>query len=236
VNITETSQALALAQAFDNRTVGEINVRAWHAVLGDLDAADVMEAIRRHYDQSTEWLMPAHVRRLVEAIGQERAKAGRRWAAGQAGVAPEDAMPELPPGEATIGISPDVQRLLDELRQKLTDGDRAKLFPRQMYWEREQQAFVRVRDGEPNPMYKPVRWADDAIPFGQHYRPQTGEPMSTCGVPSPHPGHEWQIEANEGEAEPDKFWCPGIGPCVVVGEMCTTHRRHASRCAPGVDG
>jgi len=221
VNITETSQALALAQAFDNRTVGEINVRAWHAVLGDLDAADVMDAIRRHYDQSTEWLMPAHVRRLVEAIGQERAKAGRRWAAGQAGVAPEDATPELPPGEATIGISPDVQRLLDELRQKLTDGDRAKLFPRQMYWEREQRAFVRVRDGEPNPMYRPGGL--------EEHRP-------TCGVPSPHPGHEWQIGPNDGEAEADKFWCPGIGPCVVVGEMCTTHRRHASRCTPGVDG
>lgn len=155
MNITETSNALALAQAFDNRTVGEVNVRAWHTVLGDLDAADVMEAIRRHYDHSTEWLMPAHVRRLVDAIRQERAKSRRRWAAGQAGIPPEHELLQL--------ISGDVSMMPSELREWLerfaeargVSNQREQLFPRRTYWEREQRAYLRSHDGQPNPLYKP---------------------------------------------------------------------------------
>lgn len=189
MNIGETSQALALAQAYDNRTVGEVNVRAWHAILGDFDAADVMEAIRRHYAASTEWMMPAHVRRIVGEIELERSKAARRWAPGQAGVAPEDALPALLPGEVTIDMSPEVRRMIDALRERLESGDRTKLFPRQTYWEREQRAFSRSEAAEPNPFYRSQR--------------------PTCGIPAPHPAHSWQIGPNEGEAEPDKFECAG---------------------------
>ena len=178
MNIAETSQALALAQAFDNRTVGEVNVRAWHAVLGDLDAGRVMEAIRRHYNRTTDWLMPAHVRRIVGEIEQGQAKAGRRWAAGQAGVPADSPMPELENGWAKAGFPPDVQALIDEVRDRLAarhDGDRAKLFPRQTYWEREHRAYLRAHSGEPNPLYRPtagwVNESDQVPPTGRDYMP-----------------------------------------------------------------
>lgn len=227
MNITETSNALALAQAFDNRTVGEVNVRAWHAVLGDLDAGRVMEAIRRHYGRTTDWLMPAHVRRIVGEIEQEQAKAGRRWAAGQAGVPADAPMPELESGWAKAGFfGPDVQALIDEVRGRLAaryDNDRAKLFPRQAYWEREHRAYLRSHDGEPNPLYRLGPLTDVGTP---------------CGVPSPHPGHEWSIGPNEGETERDKFWCPGVsaerqyaplsglcGACGAESQDLGAHRR-----------
>ena len=163
MNIAETSNALALAQAYDNRTVGEMNVRAWHAILSDLEAADVMEAIRRHYAETDAWVMPAHIRRAVADIELERARAARRWAPGQAGVAPEDALPEIEGpalSEAAIaGMPPELRAFLNKLAEEkgLTPQQaKEKLAPRRAAWEREQKAFLRTRGGEPNPLYKPT--------------------------------------------------------------------------------
>jgi hypothetical protein len=256
VNLQETSHALALVQAYDRRTVGEADVRAWHAVLSDAPAADVMEAIRRHYAEETGWIMPAHVRRLVRDIHAERqVLAGNPWAPGQHGVPRDQAQPEVSAWPAEVSGLPEPLRQL--IRSVLPEGSREALMPRRVAWEREHRAYLRSHGGEPNPLYRP------------------GTP---CGVPSPHPRHSWQIEA-------DKFMCPGIpgtadmdtgilpdahrcagcsfttadpdrmdghlratghqheaeathsghygvpfSACYIVGEMCTTHERHESRC------
>lgn len=165
MNIIETTNALALAQAYDNRTVGEANVRAWYLVLGDLAADDVMEAIRRHYLTETAWVMPAHINRLVGEIGQEREKAARKWAPGQHGVPLEQALPELPRGERlTAGdVSPRVLELLSQLRAVLPEAPREKLFPRQEAWKREQAAFQRADTAAPNPHYRPGGPVDDLL-------------------------------------------------------------------------
>jgi len=163
MNLKETNQALALAQAFDRRTVGEMDVRAWHAVLGDLDPADVLEAIRRHYAVETDWIMPAHVRRLSVEIELERRKAAAKWAPGQHGVPKAEAMPEISGGEVPGWFAGAVQRaastsaaeILAEIRRNLPAGSREALMPRAAAWEREHRAYLRVRDGEANPHYKP---------------------------------------------------------------------------------
>jgi hypothetical protein len=159
VNINETTQALALAQAFDNRTVGEVNIRAWHAVLGDADAADVMAAIKNHYAETTEWIMPAHIRTAVRDMVSQREMATHAtgWAPGQAGVPKDQAMPEVTTGERlSLGDLPAaVAELLARVRADLPDGSREKLKPRQMYWEREHKAFLRTHNAEPNPLYRP---------------------------------------------------------------------------------
>jgi hypothetical protein len=71
----ETAEVLAMAAAFDRRTVGRSDVAAWHAVLGDLDAADVRAAVTEHYRDSRDWLMPADVRTRVKAIRKARLSA-----------------------------------------------------------------------------------------------------------------------------------------------------------------
>jgi hypothetical protein len=68
----EVALLLAAAAGRDRRTIGETDVLAWHEDIGDLDYADAREALRQHYRETTEWVMPAHIRRLVRQIRDER--------------------------------------------------------------------------------------------------------------------------------------------------------------------
>lgn len=176
MNITETTNALALAQAFDNRTVGEVNIRAWHSVLSEEDATDVMTAIRDHYAGTTEWIMPAHILKGVRemAARRERAEQATGWAPGQAGVPKDQPMPELKPRApyeqlTEAELTPEVADLIRSVRAMLPEGSRETLMPRRVAWEREHASFVRTRDAEPNPNYRPRSAdADTGILPGAH--------------------------------------------------------------------
>jgi len=72
MNHAEVATILALAAARDLRKVGEADVLAWHEDIGDLDFTDAREAVRRHFRESTDRLMPAHIRRTVRVIREER--------------------------------------------------------------------------------------------------------------------------------------------------------------------
>lgn len=70
----EVVAVLTACAMFDHRRVGEADAAAWHAVIGDLDVADALEAVRRHYRDSTDRAMPAHIRAQVRTIRAERRK------------------------------------------------------------------------------------------------------------------------------------------------------------------
>lgn len=72
MNHSEVAKLLALAAGRDQRTVGETDVLAWHEDIGDLDFEEAREALRRHFRESTERLMPAHIRRGVRVVREER--------------------------------------------------------------------------------------------------------------------------------------------------------------------
>lgn len=72
MNYAETAQLLTAVAACDNRRIDDATVAMWHDVLGDLPLADALEAIRRHFAKSTEWLMPAHIRAGVGLIREAR--------------------------------------------------------------------------------------------------------------------------------------------------------------------
>jgi hypothetical protein len=61
--VTKSEMALLLgkAAAFDQRTVGESDIEAWHECIGDLDFKEAMSAVTNHYRYSTDRLMPAHL-------------------------------------------------------------------------------------------------------------------------------------------------------------------------------
>ncbi|MFE0762596.1 zinc finger domain-containing protein [Streptomyces smyrnaeus] len=69
----DAAELLTLAAAFDRRTVGEADARAWaaalHAMPLDQDARD---AVGRHYAETDRWLTPAHVRAQRAKIRAER--------------------------------------------------------------------------------------------------------------------------------------------------------------------
>lgn len=72
MTIDETIDLLTAAAAFDRRTVGKADAIAWHATVGDLALDDCRAAVIAHYTETTEWLMPAHVRQRVKAIRARR--------------------------------------------------------------------------------------------------------------------------------------------------------------------
>lgn len=108
----DTARVLAKAAAYDQRTIGEADVLAWHDAIGDLDFADAMAAVTRHYRDHIERMMPAHVRKAVAEI-----RAGRR---------PAIAAPEANPPDW-----PAVRAMLAELRKTLPPG-KPGIFGRQL--------------------------------------------------------------------------------------------------------
>ena len=68
---------LQVAAAYDNRNLGQANIHAWH------DAADrerwafddAVMAIKAHYAESTDYLLPAHVTQRIRGKRQEPPRA-----------------------------------------------------------------------------------------------------------------------------------------------------------------
>lgn len=149
MNHAQVATILALAATRDRRTVGETDVRAWHQDIGDLEFADARDAVSAHFRESTEYLMPAHVRRLATEIRRERLRiereAGERLALEQyrAGAGP------------LTDRSAEIQAFVGQVRAVLPEGDREALMPRQVAWEREHRAYQRQQDAEPNPAFDP---------------------------------------------------------------------------------
>lgn len=156
MNLSETARLLSMIAAYNNRTIGEADVVAWQSVLPDVPLADAEEAVRRHYAEHTEWMMPAHVRRLVRDIAQERQAMATAtgWAPGQAGVPKDQAMPEISGPIEEGALTPQVRALLDSVRAMLPEGSREALMPRTVAWEKEHAAYQRQQDGQPNPHYR----------------------------------------------------------------------------------
>jgi hypothetical protein len=69
---SEIALLLGACAARDQRTIGETDVLAWHEDIGDLDFEDARAAVSQHYRESTERIMPAHIRRLVRIIRDRR--------------------------------------------------------------------------------------------------------------------------------------------------------------------
>jgi len=73
VDHAQTAQLLTVIATYDRRQLGDADVLSWHEAVGDLDYDACREAVARHYKSATDWLMPAHVRRLATAASNDRA-------------------------------------------------------------------------------------------------------------------------------------------------------------------
>lgn len=71
---SEIALLLGAIAARDQRTVGDTDVLAWHEDLDDIDFDDARQAVRLHFRDSTDRIMPAHIRRLARIVREERAK------------------------------------------------------------------------------------------------------------------------------------------------------------------
>jgi len=75
VNAEQAGQVLAKCASYDRRKTGDADTIAWLQVLGDLPYDDCIAAVVAHYTDSTDWIMPAHVRRRVRDIRDARLEA-----------------------------------------------------------------------------------------------------------------------------------------------------------------
>lgn len=149
MNIEEIGAVLAKAAGFDNRTIGQANLLAWHEILGDLDLGDCLDAITAHHRESTDYLMPAHVRRIALKLRAERRERERS----------DEQRHALEAYAATAGPlvdrSEEIRAFVGQVRDVLPDSDLEALAPRHEHWRREHQAWQRQQDAEPNPDFVP---------------------------------------------------------------------------------
>lgn len=68
----EIVDLLTLMASYDRRHLSKADVGPWRAIIGDFQFADAWQAVIDHYTESTEWIMPAHLRQRVSAIRQAR--------------------------------------------------------------------------------------------------------------------------------------------------------------------
>lgn len=149
MNLEETAAVLAKAAGFDNRSVGDANVLAWHEIIGDLDVRDCLRAITLHHTDSTEYLMPAHVRRIAERVRSERQEIDFR----------DQQHRELEAYRSQAGPlidrSQEIQDFVHQVRDVLPEGNVEALHPRREFWRREHTAYQRQLTAEPNPFFDP---------------------------------------------------------------------------------
>ncbi|MFE7609229.1 zinc finger domain-containing protein [Streptomyces celluloflavus] len=69
----ELAEVLGFAAFYDNRTLGEGDVRAWHLIVGRLDAADARQAVIDHYGTTRDRMMPADMLRLATRSREDHA-------------------------------------------------------------------------------------------------------------------------------------------------------------------
>jgi hypothetical protein len=70
MNEQDVAQLLTIDANITGRQIDAPMVKAWHAILGDLDANDCLEALRTYYRESTDgrWIMPGHIVQRVRTI------------------------------------------------------------------------------------------------------------------------------------------------------------------------
>jgi hypothetical protein len=140
----DVARVLTAAAARDARTIGDADVLAWHQDIGDLNFTDALEAVSRHYRETTDRIMPAHVRRIAVQLDRDRRRALRE-SAEQRAIESEAAQ-----RQHTEDRSDDVAQLIADLRKRLGDYDRNVL--RRAEWVHEERIRQRA-EAEPNPLY-----------------------------------------------------------------------------------
>ena len=61
MNKAEVAELLAIASVVDNRTVATETVNVWHAAIGHIDYDVAVEALNLFRQESTDYLVPAHI-------------------------------------------------------------------------------------------------------------------------------------------------------------------------------
>ena len=67
MRLSETGELLALISAYDNRNFNKETTAAWYDLLGPYSLDEAKQAVKKHYADNPDWLMPSHVRTAIKA-------------------------------------------------------------------------------------------------------------------------------------------------------------------------
>jgi hypothetical protein len=149
VTPADAAELLTLCAAFDRRTVGEADARAWAAALNAIPLDDdARAAVARHYAETDRWITPAHVIQQRAKIRRDRLDRANVLYEGRPGetgaesiarrraleravadgrIAPQSATqavglaPRTAPHELTGGPAPDVEAALEGIARRIPD-------------------------------------------------------------------------------------------------------------------
>ncbi len=75
MNKSDVAAILAKISAYDRRTVGEADIEAWtEALAGQVTVQDALTAVRDHFRESSDWLMPSAVIERARTIRRARVR------------------------------------------------------------------------------------------------------------------------------------------------------------------
>jgi hypothetical protein len=74
LNVSETGLLLAKIALLENRQATNETIMAWAEILERVQLHHALEALKKHYQQSTEPVKPAHIIKLVREIKDEEKK------------------------------------------------------------------------------------------------------------------------------------------------------------------
>jgi hypothetical protein len=74
MDIKQTGLILAKIALIESREATNETIRAWHEILEDINFEDAMEALLRHYRNSSDACKPAHIVRGAREVKDERKK------------------------------------------------------------------------------------------------------------------------------------------------------------------
>ena len=72
MNAEQAGQVLAKCASYDRRKTGDADTIAWYQAIGDLAYDDCIAAVIAHYSETTDWIMPAHIRQRVKQAREAR--------------------------------------------------------------------------------------------------------------------------------------------------------------------
>lgn len=78
MTLEECAQVLTKIQLGDNRQADRLVLAEWFDTIGHLDFGDAVGAVKLHRQESTDYLMPAHVIAGARRLADERARDLRR--------------------------------------------------------------------------------------------------------------------------------------------------------------
>ena len=116
MNVDDVRTALAKAAAYDRREPNQATVHAWLEALGDLDLPDVLDAIAEHFRTTDAYLMPVHIRRIVEPIVVRRREAAAQAAEVQRQQRQAIEAPPAPVGHRSVEAEAAIAQVRAQLR------------------------------------------------------------------------------------------------------------------------